>query len=60
MYCQNSITKLREVSDTVYTFTDVDECIGFIDGMKTKRILMISSSTLGLITVPIVHDLFPR
>jgi hypothetical protein len=31
--CRNSITKLRQVVNTVNTFTDADECIDFINGI---------------------------
>jgi hypothetical protein len=54
---QHSIVKLREVSNTVNTFTDVDECISFINDITTKKILMISSGALGQTTVTIVHDM---
>jgi hypothetical protein len=54
---QHSIVKLREISNTVNTFTDVDECISFIKDIKTQKIFMISSGALGQTTVPIVHDM---
>jgi tetratricopeptide (TPR) repeat protein len=54
-YC-NSITKLRQIVNTVNTFTDVDECIGFINDIKEEKIFMISSGALGQTIVPVVHD----
>jgi tetratricopeptide (TPR) repeat protein len=54
--CRNSITKLRQVVNTVNTFVDVDECIDFINGIKQERAFVISSSALGKTTVPMVHD----
>jgi tetratricopeptide (TPR) repeat protein len=54
---QHSIVKLREVSNTVNTFTDVDECISFIMDIKTKKVFMISSGAFGQTTVPLVHDM---
>jgi hypothetical protein len=54
--CRNSITKLRQVVNTVNTFVDVDECINFINGIKQERAFMISSGALGQTTVPMVHD----
>jgi tetratricopeptide (TPR) repeat protein len=54
---QHSIVKLREISNTVNTFTDVDECISFIKDIKTHKIFMICSGALGQTTVPIVHDM---
>src|SRR4051794_16366073 len=54
---QNTITKLRKVSNTVNTFTNVDECISFITNIKTQKAYMISSGALGQTAVPIVHDM---
>src|ERR1700723_1926686 len=54
--CRNSITKLRQVVNTVNTFTDVDECIDFINNIKEEKTFMISSGALGQTTVPVVHD----
>ena len=52
----NSITKLRQVVNTVNTFTDVDECIDFITDIQEEKTFMISSGALGQTTVPVVHD----
>ncbi len=54
--CRNSITKLRQVVNTVNTFVDVDECIDFINGIQEERAFVISSGALGKTTVPMVHD----
>jgi Tfp pilus assembly protein PilF len=54
--CRNFITKLRQVVNTVNTFTDVDECIGFVNDIKEEKTFMISSGALGQTTVPLVHD----
>jgi hypothetical protein len=40
--CRNSITKLRQVVNTVNTFVDVDECIDFITDIREKAFLVIS------------------
>jgi len=53
----NTITKLRQVVNTVKTFTDVDECIDFITDIKEEKILMIVSSALDQIVIPITHDI---
>jgi tetratricopeptide (TPR) repeat protein len=53
--CRNSITKLRQVVNTVNTFIDVDECIEFINGIKEEKTFMISSGALGPTIVPVVH-----
>ena len=55
--CRNSITKLRQVVNTVNTFTNADECIDFISGIKEEKAFMISSGAFGQTTVPVVHDM---
>ncbi|CAF1267984.1 unnamed protein product [Adineta steineri] len=55
--CQNTISKLREVVNTVNTFTNMEECVTFITDSKAEKIFMILSSALGQITVPVVHDM---
>src|SRR6202044_3794632 len=53
--CRNSITKLRQVVNTVNTFTDVDECIDFITDIKDETTFMIISETFSPIIVPVVE-----
>jgi tetratricopeptide (TPR) repeat protein len=53
---RNSITKLREVINTVNTFTDVDECIDFINSIEKERAFIIFSGFFGQKTVPVVHN----
>ena len=54
--CINTITKLRQVVNTVKTFTNVNECINFITDVEDEKIFMISSGSLGQLIIPIVHD----
>ena len=54
--CRNSITKLRQVVNTVNTFTDVDECIDFINSIEQEKAFMICSGALGQTTAPVVHN----
>src|SRR5271167_252875 len=51
--CRNSITKLRQVVNTVNTFTNADECIEFISAIKEEKTFMISSGAFSQTTVPI-------
>ena len=51
-----SITKLRQVVNTVKVFADIDECIEFINGLTEAVVFMIASGALGEKIVPIVHD----
>jgi hypothetical protein len=41
--CRSSITKLRQVVNTVNTFTDADECIDRITDLMAKKAFMIVS-----------------
>jgi hypothetical protein len=52
---RNSITKLRQVVNTVNTFTDVDECIDFITDIKDEMTFMIISEAFSPIIVLIVE-----
>lgn len=54
---QNTITKLREVINTVHRFTDVGEFVRFITDMKGKKAFIISSGALGQTVIPSVHDM---
>ena len=45
--CRNSIVKLWQVVSIVNKFTDVDECIDFIKGIKEEKALVVSSNAFG-------------
>ncbi len=53
---RNSISKLRQVVNTVNMFTDVDECIDFINSIEEEKTFMISSGALDQTTIPVVHN----
>jgi hypothetical protein len=53
--CRNSITKLRQVVNTVNTFTDVDECIDFITDINDEMTFMIISEAFSSIIIPVVE-----
>jgi predicted CoA-binding protein len=55
--CHNSITKLREVVDTINTFRDVDECIDFVTEIKEVEAFMLVSEEFSQVIVPIVRDI---
>ncbi len=55
--CRNSITKLRQVVNTVNTFNDVDECIDFVTDMKDEETFMLVSGTCSQVIVPVVQDM---
>ncbi len=53
--CRNSITKLRQIVNTVNTFTDVDECVDFITDIKDEMTFMIISEAFSPIILPVVE-----
>ncbi len=55
--CRNSITKLRQVVNTVNTFIDADECIDFITDIKKEKTFMMVSEVLSQIILPVVQDI---
>jgi hypothetical protein len=55
--CRNSIEKLRQVVNTVNTFTTVDECIDFITDIEHEKIFIIVSGKFSQIIVPLIQDI---
>jgi tetratricopeptide (TPR) repeat protein len=55
--CRNSITKLRQVVNTVNTFTDPDECIDYITNIMTEKTFVIVSEAFSEIIIPIVQNI---
>jgi tetratricopeptide (TPR) repeat protein len=53
----STITKIRQIVNSVRTFTDVDECIDFMTDIEDEKIFMICSGELGQTTVPLVCDI---
>ena len=53
---RNSITKLRQVVNTVNIFVDADKCIDFINNVQEATTFMIISGALGQTTVPTIHS----
>jgi hypothetical protein len=54
---RETINDLRQMTNDVHTFTDVDNCINFITAMKGQKVFMISSGALGQTTLPLVRDM---
>jgi tetratricopeptide (TPR) repeat protein len=52
---RNTISIFRHIINSVHAFTEVDECVEFISGIKEEKIFLIVSETLGETTMPIVH-----
>ncbi|CAF4429180.1 unnamed protein product [Rotaria sp. Silwood2] len=45
--CLNTIKKLRLIASTFHTFTDWSKCFEYIIGIKTLKVFVIVSGTLG-------------
>ena len=56
--CQNTIAHLRQVMNTISTFTNAQECIEFLQEIKDDKVCMIISGSFGKHIVPRVHDMF--
>jgi len=55
--CQNTLTQLRSVVNNVNIFTQPDQCIQFINGLKDEKAFVITSGSLGQHLVPDIHAL---
>ncbi len=53
----NTITKLRQVVNTVEKFTDIEECIDFMNDIGYEKIFMICSGELSQTIIPLIHDM---
>ncbi|CAF3160698.1 unnamed protein product [Rotaria sp. Silwood2] len=52
----DSVTKLQRITSAVYTCSDSEQCINYIDNIDDKKIFLIVSDDLGEKLVPLVHD----
>ncbi|CAF1236656.1 unnamed protein product [Adineta steineri] len=55
--CQNTITKLRYAVNDIKTYTNVDQCLEFIQTVVDNKICLIISGSLRQHIVPRVHNL---
>lgn len=54
---RNTITHLRQMIQTVHTFTNGDDCIRFLEDSRDEKICIIISGSLGKLIVPRINDL---
>jgi tetratricopeptide (TPR) repeat protein len=54
---RNTITRLRQVVNTVNTFADVNRCIDYITDIMEENIFMIVSETTSKIIMSIIQDI---
>ncbi|CAF1490609.1 unnamed protein product [Rotaria sp. Silwood1] len=51
-----SIQHLRNILETVTTFTVIDECIDFLSDIENKNVFMIISGALGQHLIPVIQE----
>ncbi|CAF1288644.1 unnamed protein product [Adineta steineri] len=54
----NTLMKLRQVVNTVETFTDVNKCLNSINDIDDEKIFMILSGRFGQTIISDVHSIF--
>lgn len=54
---KHTITQLRRAVNTVKTFTDTEQCIGFIENVGDEKVFMLTSGSLGQQIVPRLHKM---
>ena len=54
---QNTLTQLRRVVNTVYTYTENDKCIDFLTDISNVQVFLIISGTSSQEIVPAIHDI---
>lgn len=55
--CQDTISHLRRVMNTINIFTDSDECVQFLEKIQYDKVCMIVSGSLGKHIIPHVHNM---
>ena len=53
---KHSLSQIRSIVTTIDTFTDVGQCLDFLDQLEQVKIFMIISGALGQSTLPHIHD----
>jgi tetratricopeptide (TPR) repeat protein len=56
-HCQNIITQLRSIINSVELFTDLDLCVDYITEIKVEKIFLIVSESIGEIIVPLIEQI---
>ncbi|CAF3773994.1 unnamed protein product, partial [Rotaria sordida] len=52
----DSVTKLQRITSVIYTCTNAEQCINYIDNVDDKKVFLIVSDDLGEEIVPLVYD----
>ena len=55
--CQHTLIHLKRVINTIHTFTNIDDCVQFLQKNQYDKICMIVSGSLGKQIIPHVHHM---
>jgi tetratricopeptide (TPR) repeat protein len=55
-YC-DSMNELRQIVNTIHTFTDADQCVDFLTEIKEDKVFLVVTDVLGQQLVPRIHEL---
>ncbi|CAF3119171.1 unnamed protein product [Rotaria sp. Silwood2] len=53
----NSMKRFREIVNTIYTFTNADQCVDFLNEVKDEKVFLILSDDFIQSTVSVIHDI---
>ncbi|CAF0841486.1 unnamed protein product [Adineta steineri] len=54
---RDAITHLRRIVNAINLFTDIHQCINFLNEIKNEKVFLIVSDTLGKTIVPSIHEI---
>ncbi|CAF0989218.1 unnamed protein product [Adineta steineri] len=54
---RDAITHLRRIVNAINLFTDIDQCINFLNEIKNEKVFLIVSDTLGKAIMPSIHEI---
>jgi tetratricopeptide (TPR) repeat protein len=55
--CHNTITQLQCAVNSIYTFTNADQCVDFLTNIYNENACMIISGTMCQNIVPLIHNM---
>jgi hypothetical protein len=55
--CQTTLAQLRNIVNDVHLFTEPDQCVDYLTGIKDMNAFLIADGSLGQHTIPLMHDI---
>ncbi|UJR26873.1 hypothetical protein I4U23_008184, partial [Adineta vaga] len=56
-HTQNSIHQLQRIANAIKTFTEIETCLNYLNQIKTEKIFMIVSGSIGQHILPMINDM---